>query len=246
MEQPERGQPLPVYFLGTFGLLGLASLLLPVLMWAYPFLPDVSARTLVMAEIICVMIFAYCYMYKQAIWEGELRRSVRGAQGQSVKMLATLALLWAMGVGFFAAVDGTSYLRALLPTLLEKLTVPPLQISILAGITGFFSIMAALEHMSKLERAGLYRRPPYLRPEIDLPDLAIERLKENLRIPAGEAWKIIERVRTPSGGIQFTLFWTEKVKRIKPDGESVEFTQEKRYVVELDVRGSIVSVKEKS
>lgn len=70
--------------------------------------------------------------------------------------------------------------------------------------------------MAGQERAGAYQRPPHLREEVDLPDLAAELLRTNLQIPNGTAWKINYRERTPGGGVKLIISWTEEIDRRQP------------------------------
>jgi len=233
--------PTPSYFHMIWGQITILTLLLPLA----PILPDMGRKTTVMAEVICALVFVFLYQQRRSLYEGELRKSVRGAAGISIKKVAILALAAAMVVGFFLASDGASYLKQVLPTVLvSKFLVPPLQIFTFAGTTFAFATMAALDYMAKLEDAGQYRRPDYLREDADLPTLAANVLRANLKVPDGVEWKIVEREKTRSGGVKLVVSWTEEVTRTTSKGEIVKLVQEKRYRVELDVRGQIISFAE--
>jgi len=235
----------PNYFLSTSGIAAMLTLLLPVLAFFYPILPGFDAKAMVMTELVCFMTLFGVYRRKRALWEGELKRAVRAAKRRSISLKAFGALLMSLFVGFFLASDGASYLMKLLPeTLVAKFIVPPLQMLTFWGITFFFSVTAALDYMSKSEKAGTYVRPPYLRADIDLPDLAADLIRDNLQIPAEQLWKVIERERTPGGGIKFVISWTENVQRTTSDGKKVRVILEKKYAVELDIQGRIISLKE--
>ena len=233
----------PSYVLSILGLLAILTLFLPLA----PILPELGRKTKAMSVIICLLIFMSVYMQKRALWEGELKKSVRGAAGRSIRSIALLVLVASLGLGFFLASDGASYIKQLLPgPFTAKFLIPPLQVGTFAGFTFSFSIMAALDYMSRLEQAGIYRRPPYLRPEVDLPDLSADLLRTNLQIPEGVSWKIIQRERTPSGGVRFIMSWIEEVEKTTSKGESVKLIQERKYMVHLDVRGKITSFREQT
>ncbi len=233
----------PGYIFSILSLLAIGTLFLPLI----PVLSELGRRTKVMSVIVCLLIFMSVYMQKRALWEGELRKSVRGATGRSARLTALFVLVASLGLGFFLASDGASYIKRLLPgPLTAKFVIPPLQVGTFAGFTFAFSVMAALDYMFRLEQAGVYRRPPYLRPGVDLPDLAADLLRTNLQIPEGVSWKIIQRERTPSGGVRFIMSWVQEVEKTTSKGESVKLIQEKKYMVNLDVRGRIVSFREQT
>jgi hypothetical protein len=239
--QNQKSSKIPNYLLSVLGVISALTLLLPLL----PILPDIGRKTQVMAVIVSLLFFMGTYMQRRALWEGELRRSVRGAAGRSVRFVAMLTLVAAMAVGFFLAADGASFIKDLLPGILStRFIIPILQIGTFAGLTFTFSILAALDYMSRLERSGAYQRPPYLREEVDLPDLAADLLRANLRIPNGVTWKIDSREQTSSGGLKLTISWIEEVERTTSRGEVVKLLQERKYVVQLDVRGRILSFRE--
>jgi hypothetical protein len=98
--------------------------------------------------------------------------------------------------------------------------------------------------MAGQERAGIYQRPAYLREEVDLPDLAADLLRTNLQIPNGTSWKINYRERTSSGGVKFVISWIEEIERTTSKGETVRLLQEKKFAVDLDVKGRILSFRE--
>ncbi len=240
-ETAAKEAPVPSYFQTILGQISILTLLLPLA----PILPDMGRKTTVMAEVICALVFIFLYKQRRSLYEGELRKSVRGAAGMSVRTIAILALAAAMVVGFFLASDGAVYLKQILPTVLvSKFIVPPLQMFTFAGVTFAFATMAALDYMAKLEEAGQYPRPDYLREDADLPTLAAKVLRANLKIPDGIEWKIVEREKTRSGGAKLVIAWTEEVVRTTSKGEMVKLVQEKRYRVELGVKGQIISFAE--
>ena len=229
------------YFMSMLGVISALTALLPLL----PILPDMGRKTQVMAIIMCLLFLMGVYMQRRALWEGELRKSVRGASGHSARFVALIILFASLATGFFLAADGASLIRELAPgALTSRFIVPILQVGTFSGLTLAFSIFAAIDHMARQERAGLYQRPPYLREEVDLPDLAADLLRANLQIPVGTSWKISSRERTPGGGVKFTLSWVEELERTTSKGESVKLLQEKKFVVDLDVKGRISSFRE--
>ncbi len=233
--------PIPSYFGTVLGQITILTLLLPLA----PILPDMGRKTTVMAEVICALAFMFLYKQRRSLYEGELRKGVRGAAGVSMKSIAILALAAAMVVGFFLASDGAAYLKQILPAILvTKFLIPPLQIFTFAGTTFAFAAMAALDYMAKLEEAGHYTRPDYLREDTDLPTLAAKVLRANLQVPEGAEWKIVEREKTRSGGVKLVIAWMQEVTRTTSKGEAVTFMQEKRYKVELDVKGQVISFAE--
>lgn len=233
--------PTPSYFSTILGQLTILTLLLPLV----PILPDMGRKTTVMAEVICALAFMFLYKQRRSLYEGELRKSVRSAAGISMRSIAILALAAAMVVGFFLASDGAIYLKQILPpVLVSKFLVPPLQIFTFASITFAFATMAALDYMAKLEEAGHYTRPDYLREDADLPTLAAKVLRANLQVPEGIEWKIVEREKTRSGGVKLVITWTQEVTRTTSKGEVVKLVQEKRYKVELGVKGQVISFAE--
>lgn len=236
----------PDYFTMPLGIVATATLLLPVIMFFYDILPDYSVKTKIMSLVVCLLLFFFAYMYKRTLYEGGLKRSVRGAKGINWQQVAFGSLIVSLGFEFLLALDLFKTLEKLLSDwpFLFKLLIRPIQIAALAGPTLSLSILAALDYMDMLEKAGGYERPLHLRSDVDLPDLAIGLLKENLRIPDDAEWKIVEREKLPTGGLRFVLSWEEEVERALPNQkEKVNFTQEKRFEVELDLAGKIVSLK---
>jgi hypothetical protein len=229
------------YFTNVLGAISALTLVLPLL----PILPELGRKTQIMAIVMSLLFLMGVYMSKRALWEGELRKSVRGASGSSMRFTAMLILFASLAAGFFLAADGVGLIKEWLPgALTTRFIAPILQVGVFSGLTLAFSIFAALDYMAGQERAGAYQRPPHLREEVDLPDLAADLLRTNLQIPTGTAWKINYRERTPGGGVKLIISWTEEIERTTSQGESVKLLQEKKFAVDLDVKGRILSFRE--
>ena len=243
-------QPTPAprfgYVLSPFGALAALSVFLPLTLLIYDYLPGYGGATILMTEILCFGAYAFAYMGKRSLWEGALRRSVRGARGTNMRAVAAGALGISLFLGFFVAMGGLTELDEWLPELLTRFALPLLKMAVYLGFTLFCSIMAALQYMAGLEGRGAYLRPLNLHPDVDLAGIGMGSIESGLGIPAGVEWKIIERKSLPSGGVWFILQWMETTIRALPNGERKEILQEKTYEVNLSVGGQVISYAERT
>jgi hypothetical protein len=237
----------PSMFLYRIGIIATASAFLPLLLFVFPFIPDVGTKTVFISTFFCLVILLFMHMQRKSLWEEHLQQSARGAQGIDVRLLAYAAGAYSMLLGFFLAMGGGSYLEAL--TLeIRRFLLPILQLSVFAGITFLLSTIASFKYMAFLDEHGFYDRPRHLNPDIDLAQLAMEDIKENLGIPDKKV-RIIEREHLSDGGVCLVVAWEEKVKKNVRDAKEgdvkeISLNQEQKYEVRLSIRGTIVSLRE--
>lgn len=238
-------QKVPPYFLNPPSLVALAVSFSPLLLLIYPFLPGYSITTIVMTVFTCLMTFLALYMLRRDYWELELLIKVRGVRAISLRTMAQYGLLLSFCVLYILLMDIARFVPALVnDPILARMILRPMQILAFWGLSLFFSATALLDYMQKTDKEE--ERPAHLRKGTDLVDLAIGRVKADLRIPAEEPYRIIERTKLPGGGLRFVISWNETVQKTVPNGEPVRFSQEHKYEVEVDCAGKITSLKAKT